>query len=819
MISGTNVINVVNLDHGSFTASGGTIDGSRATNAVCVSRFANLSTLRFAVSGSPTIKGPVVLTCDTGSLPVTVAGRTNLQNVRFSPEGDITVKIKDGYTNCTLKKNEEEITASGNGTYTIPVTAEAMDITADMTAPLTHSDISFDASAQTYKGEELAILVMHLGRLLTRDTDYTVTYTKDGKTVEKLQDAGNYTATFSGKGDYSGAKTINITIDKAPLTVTAKDHSITYGDALSGGGVTCSGFVNGEKESALGGELDYDFDYSQYGNAGSYTITPKGLTSGNYEISFQSGTLTVGKKDIRVSGITAKDKVYDGKPDAELDYTNAVLGGVVNNDVLTVTASGAFADANAGENKMVNISNLALGGAAVGNYKLAESGQQTTATAEISKADIPTGQITPPTAKNGLTYTGSAQQLIEAGNVAGSIGTMYYTVTSTDTAPADNLYTTSIPAKTDAGTYYVWYKVIGDANHNDRTPAHIEVSIGKAAHSNQTANGSAKYGASGTVDLSALIEDGGRVGTITKNDTNNVLNGKPTVTDGKLNFAFADTENNAGKTATVTVPVTSANYADYKITVTLTVNAKDVPVLTVDPITKTYDGAAVTGAQIRGTAKVNGTEIKGTWKFEYDANFVDAADSGAKKVIFTPEDTATYDKAEVMLALTIDKAVITIKAADKSIYVGDTVPSLYSPVLGNDYTVTGLVGSDRLETAPTLSYSAAPDNTKAGSYTITASGAVVPASGNYADAISYQTGTLTIKAKSGGGSTGGKHGVAVVGGEPGGDRRRELRRRFTRPGDSFGKLYCPRFGREYRRSHGGNNKRQCRDKRDLQVRY
>ena len=48
--------------------------------------------------------------------------------------------------------------------------------------------------------------------------------------------------------------------------------------------------------------------------------------------------------------------------------------------------------------KTVNISNLVLGGAAVGNYKLAESGQQKTARATISKADIPTEQITAPAA-------------------------------------------------------------------------------------------------------------------------------------------------------------------------------------------------------------------------------------------------------------------------------------------------------------------------------------------------------------------------------------------------------------------------------------
>ena len=45
------------------------------------------------------------------------------------------------------------------------------------------------------------------------------------------------------------------------------------------------------------------------------------------------------------------------------------------------------------------------------------------------------------------------------------------------TAPADNLYTTSIPAKTDAGTYFVWYKVVGDENHNDTAPVCVKACI------------------------------------------------------------------------------------------------------------------------------------------------------------------------------------------------------------------------------------------------------------------------------------------------------------------------------------------------------
>ena len=77
-----------------------------------------------------------------------------------------------------------------------------------------------------------------------------------------------------------------------------------------------------------------------------------------------------------------------------------------------------------------------------------------------------------PTAKN-LTYSGSAQELVTAGEATG--GTMYYALgTATE---ATEQYTTSIPAKTDAGTYYVWYMAKGDENHNDSEVNCIPVTI------------------------------------------------------------------------------------------------------------------------------------------------------------------------------------------------------------------------------------------------------------------------------------------------------------------------------------------------------
>ena len=72
-----------------------------------------------------------------------------------------------------------------------------------------------------------------------------------------------------------------------------------------------------------------------------------------------------------------------------------------------------------------------------------------------------------------LTYNGSAQQLVTAGEATG--GEMQYALGTKDASTES--YTTSIPTATDAGTYYVWYKVTGDANHNDTTPACVEVKI------------------------------------------------------------------------------------------------------------------------------------------------------------------------------------------------------------------------------------------------------------------------------------------------------------------------------------------------------
>ena len=81
-----------------------------------------------------------------------------------------------------------------------------------------------------------------------------------------------------------------------------------------------------------------------------------------------------------------------------------------------------------------------------------------------------------PKAITGLVYNGTAQALVEPGEAEN--GTMVYAVTKAgDPAPSAELYTTSNYTATNAGSYYVYYMVIGDDSHHDIDGGIITVTI------------------------------------------------------------------------------------------------------------------------------------------------------------------------------------------------------------------------------------------------------------------------------------------------------------------------------------------------------
>lgn len=100
--------------------------------------------------------------------------------------------------------------------------------------------------------------------------------------------AGNYKLP-SAAADKSQAWSIT----PAPLTITADNKSVTFYDAAPTYTVTYDGFVDGQDESVLSGELAFTCAYAVGSSVGDYMITPSGLANDNYDIDFVAGTLTV----------------------------------------------------------------------------------------------------------------------------------------------------------------------------------------------------------------------------------------------------------------------------------------------------------------------------------------------------------------------------------------------------------------------------------------------------------------------------------------------------------------------------------------------
>ena len=124
---------------------------------------------------------------------------------------------------------------------------------------------------------------------------------------------------------------------------------------------------------------------SEAKKVGTYSCTVNG--SGSYIGTIATDVaITINPKTVTVtSGISASNKTYDGTTTATLNGTNAVISGKVDGDDLSVSATGAFADKDAGTGKTVKISSITLTGNDKDNYVLASTGNQTTTSANISK--------------------------------------------------------------------------------------------------------------------------------------------------------------------------------------------------------------------------------------------------------------------------------------------------------------------------------------------------------------------------------------------------------------------------------------------------
>ena len=305
--------------------------------------------------------------------------------------------------------------------------------------------------------------------------DGTVEYRlgEDGEWSENIPtatNAGSYEVWYRIKGDDAHAdieaeEPIAVVIAQADVTVTAPTAKtgLEYTGAslalVEPGSVTA-----GTMMYRIGGEGGWSESVPTAVNAGKYTVQYTVTVDENYKKP-QDGEveIVIAKANATVTAPTAKTLTYTGEAQ-ELIAAGSVVGGKMqyklsaetewSDNIPTATNAGAYTV----EYKVVPDD----------NHNAAEGGS---VEVTIDKIDA---SVTAPTAKTGLAYTGSAQELIAAGSVVG--GKMQYKV-------GEGEWSDNIPTATNAGTYTVEYKVVVDGNYNEPQGGSVEVVIAKMANS------------------------------------------------------------------------------------------------------------------------------------------------------------------------------------------------------------------------------------------------------------------------------------------------------------------------------------------------
>lgn len=123
-------------------------------------------------------------------------------------------------------------------------------------------------------------------------------YTLSGEYSAK--NAGIYTAKVTPNAGYKwedgtrDTKEVTWTISKAPLTVTYKGGTMTYGDSVLEQNIEYSGFVGGEdKTTAAGFVASTVAAPTGVEVNGEYSVTPQGGSADNYEFNYVSGMVKV----------------------------------------------------------------------------------------------------------------------------------------------------------------------------------------------------------------------------------------------------------------------------------------------------------------------------------------------------------------------------------------------------------------------------------------------------------------------------------------------------------------------------------------------
>ena len=584
----------------------------------------------------------------SATVNVIVAGGTKGKITYTSGSTDVLEIDASTGALTTKKVGSSEITASIERTSTVkPATTKKKIAVVQNTNPITAT-----AKTLTYNGKDQELISVSNAQ---GDVYYSVgtvlssnNYTTAGSTTiptRKDANVNGYVVYYycEGNTNYSAkAGSVTTKINKASLTITADNKTMTYGGTAPTYTYTGAGYVNGETASVLGGTASYTVKNSSGTTvtvssttaAGTYTITPSGLSSNNYNITYKAGTLTIGQENGYVTLDANKSVAYGTASTTFAVKTNH--GGTISVSDDNSTATSAISGTTV---TISNLNTLSAGTtvkvtvkvAATTNYKAASA----TFTLTIVKATNP---IT--VTGNTLTYNGKAQNLVTTAKAQGAV---YYSVgTSLTSSNYTTAGSTTIPTQTSANTsgYVVYYYCVGNGNYNAKS-GNVTVKIAKDASVNPTLTDvSVPY----DTKAHAISVSGGSGGTIYyRISSDNSTWGSWTTTK--------PTRTSVGTTYVQAYVKGDSNHSDTSATA-----SKKITIQTSYWKNTTKGTYYATTASAISAAAANDT-------LELQRNFTDAGTVSINKTLYI--DLSSYTWTKTTSTITITSAGMVYLGADK----------------------------------------------------------------------------------------------------------------------------------------------------------
>ena len=522
------------------------------------------------------------------------------------------------------------------GTLTVPIVSTnyqpfelTIKVVIGQRIPLNQSGVSVSATDITY-GQTLAESTLTAtGSMICPRTQAVIPGTFAWKDGTIKPNAGSYDAewTFTpaeGYEEYAPATgTVTVTVEAAELTGVSVRASSTYytgkpqhastiafGQSVDGTTVT---FTYSDKVDG-----DYTSDGPTFTDAGTYTVYYK-AEAANHKTATGTFTVTIAPLPISLLSVERISKSYDGTAN------------------VTLTASRLTFFSKTASRSGIILPDTAL----------------TFSDAQFTMKQADGSYLPSPEAGNGkalsFTMTLANDNYVFEGKPEG-------TKTVSDTFATDDTtrFTITKAAAPVLTAYPVTRKYTLKTEQTIPLPGLESLGMpGDAQVSDTNAFDSGSYSPAGK------IQDGWGID----------------VNTGAITYTLAEGVA-PGDVITFTLLVRSKNYEDAAVTVNLTLTERDTPILTLpDSITVDYTGAGIPVSAVTGKrAAFDGKDVPGTWSWKAGQTITNAADTGTKTIVFTPDDPVNYLPAEGTVSVTISPvapAYTAPTAMDGLIYSGN----------------------------------------------------------------------------------------------------------------------------------------------------